>query len=159
MVRLVSMTTDDYQRFIVWATEDYARQQVRAGAWHPEKADELARQAIEALLPEGLSTSDQFLFTIEREDDGEKVGYLWCGIREDGGSRCMVLYDFLIFEVYRRLGYGSGALKALEMQAHKEGMGRVILHVFGHNEGARALYRKMGYTERNVTMVKELAKG
>ncbi len=156
MVQLVSMNEDDYQRFIVWAKKDYAQQQVRAGAWRPEKAEELARQAIEALLPEGLSTSDQFLYVVEREEDEEKVGYLWCGIREQGGSRFMVLYDFVIFEGYRRLGYGSGALKALEKETHKAGMGWVVLHVFGHNEGARALYRKMGYIERNITMVKEL---
>jgi RimJ/RimL family protein N-acetyltransferase len=150
------MTEDDYQRFTVWAKEDYARQQVRAGAWRPEEAEGLARQAFEALLPEGLSTPSHFLYVVEREEDGEKVGYPWCGIREEGESRSMVLYDLLILETYRRLGYGSGALEALERQAREVGMERVILHVFGHNEGARALYRKMGYTERNVTMVKEL---
>jgi ribosomal protein S18 acetylase RimI-like enzyme len=31
-----------------------------------------------------------------------------------------------------------------------------VLHVFGHNQPARALYRKLGYVERDVTMVKRL---
>jgi len=156
MVQLVPMTEEDYQRFIAWAKEDYAREQVKAGVWRPEKAAELAQQAFEALLPEGLSTSNQFLHVVERGEEGEKVGYVWWGIREEGGDRFAVLYDFVIFEAYRRLGYGSGVLQGLEGQARKEGMERVFLHVFGHNEGARALYRKMGYLERNVTMVKEL---
>jgi ribosomal protein S18 acetylase RimI-like enzyme len=78
------------------------------------------------------------------------------GFGRRGGSRFVVLYDFLVFEAYRRLGYGSGALKAMEKRVREEGMEKVVLHVFGHNEGARALYRKTGYVERNITMVKEL---
>jgi ribosomal protein S18 acetylase RimI-like enzyme len=156
MVQLVPMTEDDYQPFIVWAMEDYAQQQVKAGAWRPENAEALAQQAFEALLPQGLSSSKQFLYVIERDEDGEKVGYVWYGIREEEEDRFVALYDLVIFEPYRRLGHGSGALQAMERQVREKGMERVVLHVFGHNEGARALYKKMGYVERNVTMMKEL---
>jgi len=150
------MTEDDYRRFIAWSVPDYANEQVKAGTWRPEEAEGLARHVFEALLPEGPASSDQFLYVVERERDGEKVGYVWCGIREEGESRFAALYELLSFEAHRRLGYGSGALAALENQMRQEGLERIVLHVFGHNEGARALYKKMGYVERNVTMAKEL---
>ena len=38
-------------------------------------------------------------------------------------------------------------------------MGKIQLHVFGHNSGARALYRKLGYEETNVIMTKRLIDG
>lgn len=156
MIRLVSMNEDDCRRFIAWALQDYAQQQVRVGAWRPEEAVGLAQVAIDTVLPEGLSSPGQFLYVIEREADGEQLGYLWFGVREEGESRYMALYDCVIFEAYRRRGYASEALKAMEEKVREQGMQRIVLHVFGHNEGARALYRKMGYTERNVTMVREL---
>jgi RimJ/RimL family protein N-acetyltransferase len=156
MVQLVPMTEDDYQRYLAWAMEDYAQAQVKAGSWRPDEAEELAQQEFETLLPDGLSTSGQFLYVVQREEDGAEVGWLWYGIREQRESRYAALYDFLIFEAYRRQGYGSEALRALEREVRKEGMDRVVLHVFGHNEAARALYRKMGYVERNVMMVKDL---
>ena len=156
MVQLVPMTEDDYRQFKTWAMEDYAKQQIKAGTWHPEEAEELARKVFAALLPQDLSSPGQFLYMIEREVDREKVGYVWFGNREEGRSRFVALYDFVIFEAYRRLGYGGGALKAMEQRVREERMEKVILHVFGHNEAARALYRKLGSVERNITMVKEL---
>ena len=156
MIRLVSMNEDDYRRFIAWALQDYAQQQIEAGAWRPEEAVGLAQVAIDMLLPEGLSSPGQFLYVIERETDGEQLGYLWFGVREEGESRYAALYDCVIFEAHRRRGYASEALRAMEEKVREQGMRKIVLHVFGHNEGARALYRKMGYTERNVTMVREL---
>lgn len=67
-----------------------------------------------------------------------------------------MLYNLTIFEEYRRRGYASEALSVLEDWAREQGMAGIILHVFGHNHSARALYRKSGYVERNVTMVKKV---
>jgi hypothetical protein len=86
MVQLVPMTEDDYRQFKTWAMEDYAQQQIKAGAWHPEEAEELAQKVFAALLPEDLSSPGQFLYVIEREVDREKVGYVRFGIREEGGE-------------------------------------------------------------------------
>ena len=153
MVCLIPMTEEDYHQFLAWAIEDYAQEQVKSGAWQPEEAMKLGKAAFDTLLPDGLSSTNQFLYVIE---DGESnpVGYLWFGIREDGESRFAALYELVIFVAYRRRGYASQALSALEDKARERGVRQIVLHVFGHNEGARALYRKSGYVERNVTMVK-----
>ncbi|MAU00898.1 MAG: hypothetical protein CL608_27450 [Anaerolineaceae bacterium] len=158
MVQLVPMSQADYDRFITWAIEDYAREQVKAGAWPEENANALARQAFEARLPNGLSSANQFLCMIERVEDGVQVGELWWGVQEQADTRFAALNDFHIFNEYRRQGYGSQALDAMEEAMRQEGLETVYLHVFGHNEPARAMYRKMGYAERNVTMMKNLGK-
>ena len=156
MVELVPMLADDYQHFIEWAVDDYAREQVRAGTWQAENAQELAQKTFAGFLPEGLSTDNQYLYMIESEADGIQVGQLWWGIQEQGETRFAALNDFHIFEEYRRQGYGGEALSAMEKLIQQEGLETVYLHVFGHNEAARAMYRKMGYVERNVTMMKKL---
>ena len=153
MVRLVSMSEEDYRQFLAWAIADYAREQVKAGTWQSEEAMELGKTAFETLLPDGLSTPNQFLYVIE-DADSNPVGYIWFGVRQEGESRFAALYELVVFEEYRRRGYASQALLALEDQAREQGVKQIVLHVFGHNEGARALYRKSGYVERNVTMVK-----
>jgi len=152
-VRLISMTEADYRQFIAWAIADYAHQQVKAGVWQPEVAMERGEKAFEVLLPDGLSTPNQFLYAIENEEN-TPVGYMWFGAREEGQVRFAALYELVIFEKYRRRGYASQALLVLEAKVREQGMNQIILHVFGHNQSARALYRKYGYVERNVTMVK-----
>jgi len=126
-----------------------------SGAWQPEEAAERGKKVVEALLPHGLSTPDQFLYTIENEWN-TPVGYMWFGLREGGQGRFATLYELVIFEQYRRQGFASQALLALENKVREQAGFQIILHVFGHNESARALYRRSGYVERNVTMVKEI---
>lgn len=156
MVRFVSMTEDEYQQFTDWILEDYALEQVKAGVWHPEKAKALARQTFEAFLPEGRVSPGHRLCMIEKNEDEQKVGYIWFGVREEGESRFVVLYYFLIFEKHRRRGYGSEALKVLEEEVRSMGEEKIVLQVFGHNKAARALYQKMGYVERTVRMSRQL---
>jgi RimJ/RimL family protein N-acetyltransferase len=156
LVRLAPMSETDYAGFLDWSIADYAEAQIRAEAWTAEDARQLSEAAFQRLLPDGLSTPNQHLCTIVDEALGEDVGFLWYGPREEESGQYVILYQFVILEPYRRQGYGTAALQALEDRARELGMDRVVLHVFGQNEAARALYRKAGYVERNVTMVRRL---
>ena len=49
-----------------------------------------------------------------------------------------------------------GRSRPLEREASSPGLAGVELHVFGQNAKARALYRKIGFHETNVTMFKPL---
>lgn len=155
-MRLLPMGDSEYRRFLEWAIADYAEGKVRAGQWKVERAHELAEEALSSLLPDGLSTADQYLYTILDESAGGGVGYLWFGVRGGEDGRYAALYEFVIHEGYRRRGYGTGALRALEAEVRRLGLEKIVLHVFGHNEAARALYRKVGYVETNVTMAKKV---
>lgn len=156
MVRLVPMDEAVYETFLEWAVSDYAQEQVKAGTWKQEDARQLAEQAFESLLPEGLSSPNQYLYALVDETLDRQVGFLWYGLRDGDKDRFVALYEIVIFEPYRRQGYGTGSLRALEQQVKESGVRNIVLHVFGHNEAARALYKKLGYVERNVTMAKVL---
>jgi ribosomal protein S18 acetylase RimI-like enzyme len=156
MVQLIPMDEATYERFLEWAVSDYAQEQVKAGTWKPRDARQLAEKAFESLLPEGLSSPNQYLDVLVDETRDRRIGFLWYGVRDGEGEKIVALYEIVIFEAYRRQGYGSESLRALEKRVKELGVSKILLHVFGHNEPARALYRKLGYVERNVTMAKEL---
>lgn len=157
MVQLVPMAEEDYQQFVAWAIPDYAQEQVKSGTWQTDNAIDLAKKVFDSLLPEGLATQNQFLCVIEDDTSDQKVGYIWYGVREEGVARFIGLYELVVFEEHRRQGYGSAALRALDEKAKELGIKQIVLHVFGHNKGAHALYLKSGYKERNITMIKDLS--
>jgi ribosomal protein S18 acetylase RimI-like enzyme len=157
MIHLVPMTAAEYADYMKRAVPNYAEEQVRAGSWPAKEADERARQAFDALLPEGKDTPNQSLNMLVDEESEERVGILWYGIRDEAAGRFVALFDFEVFEAQRRCGYGTQALEALEEAAAALGIARIALHVFGHNAPARALYRKAGFTETHVTMAKDLS--
>ncbi len=62
----------------------------------------------------------------------------------------------MIYEDYRRRGYATQALRAIEEKARELGLNNIALHVFGHNDGARVLYEKVGYVVTDFIMAKDL---
>jgi ribosomal protein S18 acetylase RimI-like enzyme len=62
----------------------------------------------------------------------------------------------MVHERFRRRGYASRILELVEDKARELGAGKVELHVFGHNLGARALYEKLGYTATSIVMAKPM---
>ncbi len=156
MIKLIPMSKVDYQKYIEAAIPDYAQEQVKAGAWSPKEALQLSAKAYHSLLPDGLTSPDQHLCNIVDDEQDKPVGILWYGLRKDAIGKVAVLYDFIVLEEYRRRGYGECALLTLEEKARMLGIDKILLHVFGHNKVARRLYKKLGYVERNVTMIKRL---
>ena len=154
MITLVSMTESEYQSYFESAVVSYAREKVDAGNWTEAEALERSRQEFERYLPQGTQTEANFLFMLVNET-GRKVGYLWYNIIADRPDSAFI-YDFEIYEPFRRQGYATQALKALETHAKLKGVKKLGLHVFGSNLAARELYKKAGYLETNVNMAKEI---
>jgi RimJ/RimL family protein N-acetyltransferase len=156
VVQLVPMSQAEFEEYLPFAVQDYAQEHVRAGNWSPENALRMSQETFDELLPDGPATPNQFLFTIEDETLGEKVGMLWFTVEErEGGSRAF-LYDLRIEEAYRRRGYGTQALQALEAKVRELSLTRITLHVFGHNQPARELYAKLGYEVVDLRLSKTL---
>ncbi len=156
MVRLVPMSQAEFEKYLEHVVPDYAQEHVRTGNWSAEKALQLAEESFRTLLPDGLDTPNHYLFTIEDETLGKKVGILWLAVEErEGGPRAFV-YDVEIDPAYRRQGYGSQALEALEDKVRELGLTRIMLHVFGHNHAARAMYEKLEYETVNLILSKTL---
>lgn len=156
MVRLVPMTAAEYQPYLDMSVREYAEEKVQAGNWQPEEALERSAKEFQQLLPEGVATRDQYLYTIEDATLGKKVGMIWLARLMQGTKPVMFIYDFRIDETHRRKGYGEQAMLAAEVQAKALGYDTIALHVFGFNHAARALYEKLGYQITNINMAKKL---
>lgn len=154
MVQLVKMSMQDYESYIGNAIGEYAGEKVKAGTWAEEEAMQLSRETFQRLLPEGIDTPSQYLFTITDMNTNLKIGVLWFHLREKFSSREAFIYDFLLFEEFRGKGYGTQAMRALEQVAQALDINKLSLHVFGHNERAFHLYKKMGYEVTDISMSK-----
>lgn len=154
MIALTPMTDADYRTYIERAVSIYAQERIEVGNWTETEALERSQQEFEKLLPQRNHTEANFLFTLVNET-GQKVGYLWYNI-DSQRSDFAFIYDFEIYEQFRRQGYATQALRALEAHAKPRGVKKLGLHVFGHNTAARELYKKAGFLETNVNMAKEI---
>ena len=155
-VRLEPMSEEEFGHWRMAHTKDYAEEKVTSGAWSPEEAPRLAEETYTQLLPQGLQTPDQFLYTAIDDGTGRKVGHIWFTKMTHGGQTFAFIYDIIIFEEYRRQGYGEQTMLAIEDKVREQGLNSIALHVFGHNHAAAALYQKIGYEITDLNMMKQL---
>jgi ribosomal protein S18 acetylase RimI-like enzyme len=66
------------------------------------------------------------------------------------------LYDINVFEQFRRQGYATAILAAVEGLAAREAMAALGLNVVGDNDAAIALYRRCGYVVSSMSMRKAI---
>jgi ribosomal protein S18 acetylase RimI-like enzyme len=151
-IRLDPMTDEEFSVYYQDAVADYATGHVGAGSWPAEGAQERAAKDYGALLPDGRSTAGHRLLTAR--DGSRRVGMVWFAERTEGGGRVAYVYDIRTEPLVRGDGYGEAIMRAVESRVVADGFDSVRLRVFGNNSAARSLYRKLGYTETNVTMVK-----
>jgi ribosomal protein S18 acetylase RimI-like enzyme len=156
MLDFIPMTPTLYGAWSRASTVDYAEENVVSGRWTREEALSRSEQEFARLLPAGLATADNYLFSIVDDKVSEPVGMIWFAVIWEGGRRHAFVYDFQISEAYRRRGYGTRALLRLDECVREMGLSVVSLHVFAHNRAARELYGKVGYRETDVMMSKEL---
>jgi ribosomal protein S18 acetylase RimI-like enzyme len=154
MVKLVPMDPADFGNYLERSVVQYAQEHIKTGNWQPENALEKSRAEFNHLLPDGLQTKDQYIYSIVDETTNNKLGILWVKISEDGTRRRAFGYDFEIYESYRGKGYGRQALVALEGILQSMNVDFMDLHVFAHNTTAFELYKKMGFETTNLYMRK-----
>jgi len=151
------MSEAEYERFRETSIREYAQANIDAGRWPVDTALERSRVAYESLLPNGLKTPGQHLFTIHDGAHGADVGVLWLAVTDHpGGQRSGFVYDVAIHAAHRRQGHARSAFGALEVLARDMGLAEIGLHVFWHNEAAQGLYRSLGYEPTGINMLKKL---
>jgi GNAT superfamily N-acetyltransferase len=154
LVTLQQMTPEIYEAWVRRTMTEYAAEHVSAGNWQADEAAARAQAEFDQLLPDGLATAGQHLWSI-RDSDGTHVGIMWVGPRPRA-EKALFIWDVAIEESERGRGLGQAALEALHAWAKEHGYERVGLHVFGANEVARRLYLRTGYVETDVQMEKWL---
>jgi ribosomal protein S18 acetylase RimI-like enzyme len=155
-IALEPMTQLEFEAWLSRAIVDYAQEHVADGQWSEDEAVEKSRAEHDKLLPQGLATPDNHLWSIVRAGDGERVGILWVNVRQKPKPHAFIFYIEISPE-FRRQGFAAAAMKQLEVEAKRWGAETIRLHVFGHNAAARPLYEKLGYIPTNIVMAKTLS--
>ena len=155
-ISLVELDDAPYREYRDHLVRDYAADKVRAGAWSESEAQIRAAKDVDGLLPEGPATQGHFLYSVRDDAAEAEVGTVWFALRDSGVGRYVWIYDIIINESFRRRGYASRTLELVEARAKELGAKSVELHVFGHNQGAQALYEKVGYSVTSITMAKQV---
>jgi ribosomal protein S18 acetylase RimI-like enzyme len=156
MVELVPMEQEDFETYRERNIREYAAEHVKNGDWLPEEALEKSRKEVQGLLPDGIKSKNQFIYSIFDDATNQKLGMLWVEVKMDTPRRRAFMYDFIIEEQFRGKGYGKQALAALDQKLISMDSESVGLHVFAHNTVAQELYKKSGYQVTNIIMRKQL---
>ena len=155
-VRLRPLGDDEVRRFLDSLHDEYVRGLVEDASMSTEEAEEKATSDHAALFPDQKPQPDHHMYVVERET-GEPVGHVFWAKRQAPGSGSRAfLYSISIDEPFRGRGYGRRAMELLEEEVRAVGLPGVDLNVWGGNDLARSLYRKLGFEERAIFMSKEL---
>ena len=151
------MTHTEYAAWRTEAVPAYAADKVASGQWAEGESLQLSTKEYEELLPQGLETPDNHLYTV-LDQEGSPVGMLWFAVQTKFNARIAYVFDVGVHENRQRQGHGSCALVELEGEVQRLGLAGIALHVFGHNTGAQALYAKLGYQPTNISLYKHLGR-
>lgn len=137
------MTADEFPDYYQRQIDLYAAEKVTSGKCAPEEAVTESREEMAKLLPDGLTSEDQFIFVAKLHD--ENIGTVWVDIdRELEVPRAFGLY-IEIEPSLRGRGLGRDLMLATQLECRKLGAKGFALSVFGHNSVARNLYESFGF--------------
>ena len=137
------MTEEEWLAFAEHTVPAFAHELVKAGMT-PQQARKRADESFAQLMPDGRLTAGQHVFVAEA--DGQRVGHLWLGERDDGpGGPELWVYDIETDDAFRRRGFGREMMRLAEEHARGLGDTAIALNVFDTNLAARRLYESLGY--------------
>ena len=149
------MTAAEYAEWSKRSVIGYAADKVASGQWTTEESLELSRKEHAELLPLGLETPDNHLFTVV-DSEAAAVGMLWFAVKKKFGADVAYVFDIGIHPERQREGHAARAFLALEDEVRRLGLSGIALHVFGHNDAARALYARLGFRPTNISLFKPI---
>jgi ribosomal protein S18 acetylase RimI-like enzyme len=149
------MTEPEYTVWLAETIPAYASGKVASGQWSKDASLELAIQEYAELLPHGIKTNDNYLFTII-DSQSAPVGILWFAVKMQFNARVAYVFDVSVRPERQREGHAQRAFVALEEMVQRLELSGIALHVFGHNTGAQALYAKLGYQPTNINLFKHV---
>lgn len=149
---LREMSNIEFNKYLDKSIKAYAEEKVKSGNWKKDDSLSLSQSEYNKLLPDGVDTINNYLFSIIDENNNI-IGMIW--INKKDSNSCFI-YDIYINDKFQGKGYGLMAMKEVENFAKSLGAETIGLHVFGHNNRAIKLYEKLGYKATNISMSKKL---
>jgi ribosomal protein S18 acetylase RimI-like enzyme len=153
MIHFEKMRVSEFEKFTGEMTPEYAKDLEKSMLITAEDAKQRAEDQLQQLLPEGMETEGHHFFTV-KTDEKQEAGALWIFMNTD--EKRAFIYDIVVHERFRGQGYGKATLAKLEEVVREMGGNAIGLHVFGDNERAEKLYRKMGYEVVSMNMLKRI---
>ena len=154
-MKITPMSEAEYNVWAPRSREGYAADKMKANGLTKEEAGKIAEADFARLLPDGLKSPDNFLFTIKDEKQNI-AGFCWFVVRGAENNRRAFVCDIVVEEAYRGKGCGKQMMRHMEGEAKSMGLKRIGLHVFGFNEIAIGLYESLGYETTDLVMEKSL---
>ncbi|WP_412541994.1 GNAT family N-acetyltransferase [Longispora sp. K20-0274] len=135
------MTAAEYPAWLENDIIGYMADIVDSGSMAPEAARRKADEDFASLLPEGLDTPDNTLWTIEA--GGAGVAFIW--LKHHTSDAQSFVYSVSVSPDHRGKGHGRSAMLLGERATLEAGDEALLLNVFGHNRVAINLYDSLGY--------------
>ena len=155
MLKLKKMSLEEFSDYMKYAVKSYAVEKQKGEGLDEEDALKVANDSYSRLLPEGLNTPDNFLFSVVDKSLSQPIGVLWFAKKFNVEKPYAFIYDIEIVSEKRGRGLGKELLSLAEEEARKLGCTSIGLHVFGHNSTAIALYEKAGFSTTSRMMKKD----
>jgi GNAT superfamily N-acetyltransferase len=140
------MTDEEFAPWRERQVQAYADDNLARSGGDRDRALERSRADFARALPDGLDTTGTTLVVLTVE--GDQVGHLW--LRHHRPGRETFGYDLEVVPTRRREGWGRAAIALAARLAAEAGDTVLGLHVFGDNDGARALYASAGFEVRST---------
>jgi ribosomal protein S18 acetylase RimI-like enzyme len=122
-----------------------------------EQINALIRQLSENLTPlerrdiVNVIREEKTAVIVARSENGTVIGIATIFIQELLSGRTAFVEDVVVDEAHRRQGIGEALMEQLHAFAKAAGAKVVKLTSGRHRTAAHALYRKLGYTEKDST--------
>ncbi|WP_416731043.1 GNAT family N-acetyltransferase [Fictibacillus sp. JL2B1089] len=150
MIHLNPLTEQEFQDYLAFMISDYAYEITKNFNLTLQSALEESEMMMSDLWKDGSLTEGQHVFNIQDSKTYEKVGILWYEVMP--GINQAYVYHIFIDDLYRRKGYGKKTFEILQSMLKQSGIDSIGLSVFGKNEAAYQLYKKLGYKNTRISM-------
>lgn len=117
-MKLIEMNQEEFDQWAPRSRNSYAQDKVRANGFTERESLEIAEKDFLRLLPDGLRSKDNFLFSM-KNDANINVGYIWFSIRGSADNRKAFICDIIVEETYRGQGLGRKAMILVEEEVKK----------------------------------------
>lgn len=137
-IRDANLHAADDAGAVVALIDEYAR--------GPNGQSRALSEEVKARLVPGL-LKHPASFVLLACDGGTPVGVAVCfwGFSTFAGKPLINIHDLAVTTKYRRKGLGSALIEETLRRARDAGCAKVTLEVLDENEGAKRLYRRMGF--------------
>lgn len=102
--------------------------------------------------------SEDAALYVADDQAGRPIGFIHLTTVDDYYTNSVVAHigDIIVTPAAGGVGVGSALIAFAETWARERGFALLTLHVFTHNERARALYRRLGFQEEWMRCIKRL---